>query len=342
MSIIKLQGTRTIKEQSSFTNASSHHPTYFSTKNPTYISPSPPNPLTSSVLILSPPVFLSSITSSQMSYSFRNRVLFPVLINTAFFFLLLTAVIQEAKSVDPKFEHCEPRSCGHGPNISYPFWIPVFQNQYCGYPGYEVSCLNEEPALLISNESYLITDIFYANHSLPVVSAKAESNNCPVPLHNLTLQDTPYQFSSTPSNLFFFYNCSISVKSITGSFQTIDCGTSINGNYSFAYFEGSGTTLSHSRNICQSKVTAPVDTNGMNNSELQEISNSALLKRGFLLKWTGNRNCSKCEASGGRCGFNNEEFWCFCPNGSHGVSCTSLGSTLNWTKPAIGIVPWLR
>ncbi|XP_043694638.1 LEAF RUST 10 DISEASE-RESISTANCE LOCUS RECEPTOR-LIKE PROTEIN KINASE-like 1.2 [Telopea speciosissima] len=271
-----------------------------------------------------------------MSYSFSDRNFFPELMNTTLFLLLLllfSAVIQEAKSVDPKFEACEPQSCGHGPNISFPFWIPLVHKNYCGNPGYEITCLDNEPTLLITDENYLIRDIFYANHSLLMVNSEAESNSCPVPLHNFTLNNTPFEFGHTPSNLLFFYNCT---KPISSEYQfPVNCSTNVTGNHSFALFENDlgWPYLNYTFHTCKSTVSAPVDMTGMSSKDLVGTSYSDLLSRGFMLEWTESSNCSKCDASGGRCGYYKKQFLCLCPNGSNGQSCTGKSSS---TIPIFG------
>ncbi|XP_042510773.1 LEAF RUST 10 DISEASE-RESISTANCE LOCUS RECEPTOR-LIKE PROTEIN KINASE-like 1.2 isoform X2 [Macadamia integrifolia] len=272
-----------------------------------------------------------------MSYTFSDRDSFPELMNTTLFFLLLllfTAVAQEAKSVDPKFEACEPRSCGYGPNVSYPFWIPLMQHNYCGHPDYEVTCLENQnqnqPALLISEAYYLIRDISYANHSLMVVNTEEESNSCSVPLQNFTIKNTPFEFDHIPVNLFFFYNCTRSVVLGYQSFQ-LNCSSSVTGNRSYVLFEHDLELpdLNYTLQTCKSTVSAPVYTNGLSLGDLQGMNYSTLMNRGFLLEWTENVNCSRCEASGGRCGYYEKQLLCLCPNGPNGQTCTggmSLGT----------------
>ncbi|KAJ6356844.1 hypothetical protein OIU78_004857 [Salix suchowensis] len=49
-----------------------------------------------------------------------------------------------------------------------------------------------------------------------------------------------------------------------------------------------------------------------------------MLERGFVLNWVAS-NCSVCDESGGRCGFNHTtyQFKCFCPDRPHARSCKS-------------------
>lgn len=58
---------------------------------------------------------------------------------------------------------------------------------------------------------------------------------------------------------------------------------------------------------------------GKNN--LMNMSYGDVLKMGFLLNWNTD-HCDGCEISGGRCGFENNEFVCFCLDGPHQRTCT--------------------
>ncbi|KAJ4961171.1 hypothetical protein NE237_021081 [Protea cynaroides] len=286
---------------------------------------------------------ISPFPSSQMSFSFRNPFpVFPVFIKIILLILLITAVIQEAKSVDPRYEACRPQSCGKGPNISYPFWIPLFQKHYCGLPDFEITCLDDgEPGILIPDQDhkYLIRDIFYSNYSLLVVNDEALQDDCHVPLHNFTLEGTNFNFSHSPDELFFFYNCTRSTPSVYQQSFPITCVSKVIGNYSFGIL-GNDLKLPYLY-TCESTVIAPVDMGlsgmsfGMNYSEF--------LMRGLLLNWTENSHCSDCVASGGRCGNQDREFWCFCPNGPNRQNCpvptgslsVAAGSGLSSWKIAI-------
>ncbi|XP_042501011.1 LEAF RUST 10 DISEASE-RESISTANCE LOCUS RECEPTOR-LIKE PROTEIN KINASE-like 1.2 isoform X6 [Macadamia integrifolia] len=268
-----------------------------------------------------------------MIYSFRDPR--PVLINTTLLiFILSNAVIQEAKSLDPKFETCQPRSCGDavkGPNISYPFWISFTQESYCGLPNFEITCDGQKPGLKIPDDEhkYHIREIFYANKSLHVVNAKALKDDCHVPLHNITLDGTNFSVVHSSVNLFFFYNCTNSISS-KYSFP-LTCSSKDIGKNSFAVFEHHLDLLymkysPHSlHQTCNSTVKTPVYMNGTSFGDyLSGRKNYAgLLRGGFLLEWTEKiSNCSGCQASGGHCGSDDQkEFWCFCPNGPSRQFC---------------------
>ncbi|KAJ6718808.1 hypothetical protein OIU79_006634 [Salix purpurea] len=70
---------------------------------------------------------------------------------------------------------------------------------------------------------------------------------------------------------------------------------------------------------CGAGVVAPVDVYRGEN-----VSIGKMLERGFVMDWVAS-NCSECEESGGRCGFNitTYHFRCFCPDRPHGRLCKS-------------------
>lgn len=73
---------------------------------------------------------------------------------------------------------------------------------------------------------------------------------------------------------------------------------------------------------CQSWVSVSLDWEDGESDfkRLLGMSYTEILKLGFLLNWPGN-NCSNCETSGGRCGFENNDFICFCRDRPHSKTC---------------------
>jgi hypothetical protein len=98
--------------------------------------------------------------------------------------------------------------------------------------------------------------------------------------------------------------------------------------HSFAVFHKEAYQL---EKTCQSLVDVPVDMPiGGNLTSLSQMNYTEILKTGFLLTWSA-PNCSNCENSGGRCGFDNSEFVCFCLDGDHHKTCydgNSVGNSL--------------
>ncbi|KAL7160903.1 hypothetical protein ACSBR2_041528 [Camellia fascicularis] len=121
-------------------------------------------------------------------------------------FIIFSVFANETLPVDPNFEASMPRNCGNGPNISYPFWITNLHESYCGQPDFEVTCNGGNPVVAISDDDYVIEEIFYTNNSFLLANSIVYDfeNTCPIPLHNFSIEGTPYNYA----DLFFFYNCS--------------------------------------------------------------------------------------------------------------------------------------
>ncbi|KAJ6759812.1 LEAF RUST 10 DISEASE-RESISTANCE LOCUS RECEPTOR-LIKE PROTEIN KINASE-LIKE 1.2 [Salix purpurea] len=223
---------------------------------------------------------------------------------------LFTYLASQTASQDPKYKSCEPKSCGAGPNISYPFWLSPEQESLCGHPGFHLTCNNKRPALTISNEVYIINDIFYADNSLLVANAAAFEETCPTPLHNISLDRTPFTISSGYYNFSLLYNCTSKPKN-NSSVYALSCATN-STHHSFAGFhlEEIEMNSSYPLNSCQDFVSVPIHTGEDIATSLNRADYSEVLKMGFRMSWTAH-NCSACETSGGRCGSENGEFLCF-------------------------------
>ncbi|XP_038893811.1 LEAF RUST 10 DISEASE-RESISTANCE LOCUS RECEPTOR-LIKE PROTEIN KINASE-like 1.2 [Benincasa hispida] len=233
------------------------------------------------------------------------------------FFIIVTC---QTLSSDQKTEACAPKSCGKGPNISYPFRIANSHSPFCGIPSFDIACKDENPIIRIAEDDYIIRDIFYKNHSFLLTNAAAYDVNSPTPLHNLSLQRTPFSFSSNPYGFFFFYNCTSLPPD-----HSFPIGCSSTGKlHSFASFsDGSLGSINSSYHSCQSLVAMPLHFSNNEEEDFNELfkkSYSDVLKMGFSLNWSA-QNCSKCETSGGRCGFQSNKFVRFCSDGCHLETC---------------------
>ncbi|XP_057950539.1 LEAF RUST 10 DISEASE-RESISTANCE LOCUS RECEPTOR-LIKE PROTEIN KINASE-like 1.2 [Malania oleifera] len=241
--------------------------------------------------------------------------------------IIFTTLLDKILSVDPKYEACAPQNCGSQPNISFPFWISSKQESYCGYPNLEITCDNGNPALKISNDDFIVKDVF-KNQSFLLINAALSTESCPTPLHNFSLQGTPFSNSSSLDVLCLFYHCTGEPPDYS---MTLNCASNYT-HVSFAVFAKdlpSGSNSLH--NSCQSWVEVPVDATGYGKNVTE------MLKNEFVLNLS-EQNCSDCEESGGRCGFDNTEFICFCPDRPYNNTCPSAKPhRRNWVvKTVIG------
>ncbi|KAJ8773040.1 hypothetical protein K2173_028217 [Erythroxylum novogranatense] len=235
---------------------------------------------------------------------------------------------------DQKFLACEPKSCSNnGVQIRYPFWLKGLQQPYCGYhdPNFELSCNDDhQPELTISDDEYIVEDIRYETNSFHVINSAAYNHTCPIPLHSLSLNQTPFRLvpgfrnlsllshcNSMPEYWVYPINCSTDATHVY--FATFDIEILEDNNYSLA---------SHS---CRYLVEALVLSDAKENY-------TEILKTGFLLNWIDHSpSCSSCNSTGGRCGSENESFVCFCPDGRRPSSCND-GRGSRWRlKVGIGV-----
>ncbi|XP_058088943.1 uncharacterized protein LOC131235676 [Magnolia sinica] len=237
-----------------------------------------------------------------------------------------------ALSIDPLFEACEPRDCGNGLYIRYPFRI-LDQPSYCGYKGFELDCKNGRPVLNMSNnDHYYIQNIFYENQTLLLVNmGLLDSETCLRPTHNLTVENRYFSVSSATTYLFFFFNCLISLPDRIGyeRVYTMDCmNNDIHHSYAtladyqtvkLMNFTKDHETLSSMSftETCESWATEPVRADPEFLYGYSEAGNySEILKTGFVLDYGSASNCNGCVESGGQCGFNDtmSQIMCLCPD----------------------------
>ncbi|KAH6793354.1 hypothetical protein C2S52_003831 [Perilla frutescens var. hirtella] len=181
------------------------------------------------------------------------------------------------------FKRCQTQTC-NGLNIQHPFWIPGLQEPDCGSPGFNISCRENRPLIVINGGGFIIIDIFYSNASFLVAeSSVLESNvgECVAPQRNFSVDGTPFGYGPATTDLFFLYNCTTPYDRET---YGVDCGSNATGRYSFAVFHLE--LLQHwnySAEWCRGPVNAAVEADDL--SRLLNITYIDILKRGFVLQW---------------------------------------------------------
>ncbi|XP_029122195.1 LEAF RUST 10 DISEASE-RESISTANCEUS RECEPTOR-LIKE PROTEIN KINASE-like 1.2 isoform X3 [Elaeis guineensis] len=230
-------------------------------------------------------------------------------------FFLISSLLREGLifAANPKAEDCEPKNCGNGLNISYPFWLQGQHPSYCGYPSFVVTCKSSAPVLKLLGYDYRIEQIFYDSRSVRVTRTDFFlESDCPFPDYNLTLNRTLFHVNSDNKILFFLFNCSEGLR----SYQEIPCRNAITPAYLVGEYSMSDRLSFYG--TCES-VIAPVFLG----SEMVSGDYAEVLKLGFLLDWTP-EDCTECSTSGGRCGYdyNTASFMCICHDRTHLSSCS--------------------
>lgn len=188
----------------------------------------------------------------------------------------------------------------------------------------------------ITGDEYIVDQIFYTSHFIRVSNAHLWSSNsstCYLPqIRNLTLEGDRLQLSSNNFKVVLLSDCS-SLRLKEGLLKyRVDCNQDEKEDDWVLAMYLNDTNLSSGIEACHTEILAPVDqlTTSSNGSNYVE-----LLKRGFALKWTAS-NCSLCEASDGRCGFDAQGYHkCYCPDRPHFVRCNRITKK---NKGSLGLI----
>lgn len=140
---------------------------------------------------------------------------------------------------------CPSSSCGHLQDIRSPFRMQG-DPQGCGFPEYELVCIDSKAIIHINNGRYFVTSISYSNSTFWVVDASLDNSSCPIPASN----QRPY-INGLPSEgrtlllpdtatWAAFVSCSEILSDVSSSFlsccsgiyQPVNCRSTKN---SFAY-----------------------------------------------------------------------------------------------------------
>lgn len=254
---------------------------------------------------------------------------FIIILNAQYYlciFIIITFFPHKSLCDDPKYETCVPKICGNVP-IKYPFIIEGDQESYCGYPGFNLSCRNNAyPVLEISSEEYRVNGISYANSSIRVANVGLwpleTSNTCDLPhIRNLTLQGNHFEHSNNLS-VALLTNCSW-VWPMPDHLVSYMVGCEErNGSNAGLVMNSDDANFSDGFKMCNVVTVVPVLDDGYVNRSGGYNYYVDVMREGFDLNWKAS-DCTDCEASGGRCGFESESyaFKCYCTDRPHSRTC---------------------
>lgn len=144
------------------------------------------------------------------------------------------------------------------------------------------------------------------------------NRTCLPQIRNTTLPDTEFDYFNVKS-LYLLSNCTKPLPDNLLRYQ-LSCGSENRDNWDLAIWD-KDENLQNGLENCKKHVVAPVDAHG-DDHENGMGNYMEIIRRGFVLNWTAS-DCSKCQESGGFCGFNTSiyNFRCFFPDKPHVVSC---------------------
>ncbi|XP_029122196.2 LEAF RUST 10 DISEASE-RESISTANCEUS RECEPTOR-LIKE PROTEIN KINASE-like 1.2 isoform X2 [Elaeis guineensis] len=245
------------------------------------------------------------------------------------FFLKLSLLpVSFCESYYSRYKNCAPivYACGESKfNLSYPFRVDG-RPDYCGHPGYYLSCSNNDTTLMIdiNNKRYQVKDIDYLNHLLTVGDLSLISQSCPEPYENTTIDFSLFNYTDRDRNVTLYVNCT--TLSLIPTLYEIGCLLDDTGQH-HSYYRLDNTSFLDVLGNCSSTVLLPMSRTAADRLVSGNGSFGSVLKEGFILRWTaGIAWCSDCISSGGWCGYNfssSNDHTCYCPQGPALGSCPS-------------------
>ncbi|XP_077219823.1 LEAF RUST 10 DISEASE-RESISTANCE LOCUS RECEPTOR-LIKE PROTEIN KINASE-like 1.2 isoform X2 [Tasmannia lanceolata] len=276
----------------------------------------------------------------------------PRFLPSHLFFSLLFFILHTSFSLDDEsYIECAPTpfNCGILYNISYPFSVQG-RSQNCSYPGFTLTCDEETLITQIGSKTLEVKAIDYESKTLTVINRNLIGKSCPLPLENITIESSLFQYSERTLVVTLYHNCSNLIQGgYPEGFRQVPCYTS-DGNY--AYYTMSKVPDEIARLFINCRLSlVPMLETGVNRV-VEDTSNlSDVLADGFNVSWSaGDGWCGECVKSNGSCGYhplNDRSALCFCKDGPHFAVCNgpmfdtaaaSGGKRKTNTNTIIGVV----
>ncbi|KAL6177410.1 hypothetical protein ACLB2K_048936 [Fragaria x ananassa] len=237
-------------------------------------------------------------------------------------FFLFLLFPQRTRGAPPD---CSILSCPNGTQVpvKFPFRLRRMQRVLCGYRGFDLSCNNRTQLTTLTlpgSGAFLVKRIDYRSHRLWI----DDPNSClPKRLlsHPFNLHNTPFSVVAGSKN-YTFLNCSSSQSTSTlpATATSISClsdeGYKVYAVPSSAYY---------------ASAPAAAPSSSGSTPELCSVISTALIPRGVTYEWEVNMggevsrggvalgwsqpDCSECEATSKRCGFDTDTSQIMCYEG---------------------------
>ncbi|NP_001238417.1 serine/threonine protein kinase family protein [Glycine max] len=238
------------------------------------------------------------------------------IINTLFFFTLFFP--KYVWSDVEGYSACEPFSCGEIDNIRYPFWSSDHQQSYCGHPKFKLDCQQDNVTIDMMSQRFHVIDIDQTSKVLKMARLDLWDDPCTNEYSNVKLDSDFFNYTSNDDDYTLLYDC--------GPPVTYTSSVNIKGTISFSCPIDSGFRDAFFDLGCKHSINVSVLREAVKDALQVENVLEKGFEMGFVLNWTA-PDCHYCEKSGGRCGFDGNQFLCFCKDKSYLKSCGSGNNT---------------
>nr|GMD57035.1 LEAF RUST 10 DISEASE-RESISTANCE LOCUS RECEPTOR-LIKE PROTEIN KINASE-like 1.4 isoform X2 [Ipomoea batatas]GMD57037.1 LEAF RUST 10 DISEASE-RESISTANCE LOCUS RECEPTOR-LIKE PROTEIN KINASE-like 1.4 isoform X2 [Ipomoea batatas] len=100
-------------------------------------------------------------------------------------------------------------NCGYISDVGYPF-RSYNGPEYCGHPGFELSCNEGNTTIDIMNQTYRVLKINQASKTMKIVREDIMEGNCTQKFVNTTLDNSLFEYTTAYINLTFLYGAGVS------------------------------------------------------------------------------------------------------------------------------------
>ncbi|XP_010540003.1 PREDICTED: LEAF RUST 10 DISEASE-RESISTANCE LOCUS RECEPTOR-LIKE PROTEIN KINASE-like 1.2 isoform X2 [Tarenaya hassleriana] len=254
-------------------------------------------------------------------------------------FIFTFTIIPSSLAADRYYENCrETFRCGPPPSqmfengTTYPFW-GINKSGYCGRPGFELSCNNQNNLTLnLGNRTLRVLSANLTGQTITVADDSLFQGRCPETLDLSGIKQ--FELAASTTEKIDLFTCPDSPS--PPSFP-VPCTTRRGEKSTYYAFR--------TRDNNKSEGCTRVGEIALKRSVLESNLTSSLkeaLELGFDLRYImEDDSCRRCTDSSGVCGseLDSGRFQCLCADKPHKSSCHDGGGGINWkVKICIGVV----
>ncbi|GER35598.1 protein kinase family protein [Striga asiatica] len=268
---------------------------------------------------------------------------------TVLIILSLSKIPNTISQNDQPYQTCRRTfDCGDVTEINYPFWGGD-RPDYCGHPGFGLTCLDNTLHINISSAPYRVLEIQNSTQTLRIARDDLRSTLCPQTPRNTTLDFSLFEFFPDygDQNVTLYYGCGSPLPLEPQIPNRFNCGA---GAWGYYLTRRMTEQLRNVTLTCGVNIVVPVSERAERDLEdLAEGSLERAIEDGFWIRWRADYDrCEGCVGSGGSCGrdLGSGSFACYCREGTHDSTCNGTRSedvptcVLNFLRPPSRTAPF--
>jgi hypothetical protein len=214
---------------------------------------------------------------------------------------ILSVLLSNTEAVEVQGQtSCYNSSCGHLQHIQYPFRMQG-DRPGCGFPEYELVCVDSKAIIHINTGRYFVTNISYTDSTFWVVDANLDNSSCPIPAsyqrpydNGLSSNDGSTLLGTDTVTWATFVNCSVMLRSDVISFSTdccsgiynlVDC-QSMNSSFVYVFTSTFFPSVRDIKPSCRYLSTIPLGnrrTKAPNNATFEDVVK--FMRDGFAVQF---------------------------------------------------------